>query len=75
MPVMPGQQALLKTPTEFRSVGFFVNGAPALHENEQRNRRVASVLRGLNGTERERLILKGFRRYRAQHGFLGKGQR
>jgi hypothetical protein len=33
------------------------------------NRRVASVLRGLSGTKRERLISKGFLRYSPQHGF------
>jgi hypothetical protein len=33
-----------------------------------------SMLRGLSGTEREGLILKGFRKYRTQHGICEKNE-
>jgi hypothetical protein len=40
------------------------------HKPEQTAKRgVASVLRGVSGTRRERLISKGFLRYCPQHGF------
>jgi len=46
----------------------------AIFENENGNRRVASVLRGLLGTRRESLISKGFSDYRTQHRIWEKNQ-